>query len=151
VFHIVAKPTVFTLWVFAFLYQTAPCSSLKNVQMRKVWTQLPGFVSTDLFSEYAPYCSKWGWCVWTSLYGDQGRLTHKYFHIRDLNRLLLNFYYSFLYYYLTMNQATRHVSLRFKIPSSKSRDVDPLVKNIHWRKEEKIGTKHTYDINSSKI
>jgi len=27
---------------------------------------------SDCTSEYAPYCSKWGWCVWTSLYGDQG-------------------------------------------------------------------------------
>eukprot|EP00088_Acartia_fossae_P069055 TRINITY_DN8914_c0_g1_i3.p1 TRINITY_DN8914_c0_g1~~TRINITY_DN8914_c0_g1_i3.p1 ORF type:complete len:341 (+),score=67.16 TRINITY_DN8914_c0_g1_i3:49-1023(+) len=27
---------------------------------------------SDCTSEYAPYCSKWGWCVWTSLYGEEG-------------------------------------------------------------------------------
>ncbi len=29
-------------------------------------------ISGVVYSEYTPYCSKWGWCVWTSLYGDQG-------------------------------------------------------------------------------
>lgn len=26
----------------------------------------------DCTSEYAPFCSKWGWCVWTDLYGEEG-------------------------------------------------------------------------------
>jgi len=26
----------------------------------------------DCTSEYAPFCSKWGWCVWTDLYGNEG-------------------------------------------------------------------------------
>jgi len=27
---------------------------------------------SDCTSEYAPFCSKWGWCVWTELYGEEG-------------------------------------------------------------------------------
>jgi hypothetical protein len=43
-------------------------------------------ISGVVYSEYAPYCSKWGWCVWTSLYGDQGEKPQS----RHFRVLLLN-------------------------------------------------------------